>query len=357
MIVLIPAFEPDERLLALASEIASMGPDIRCVIVNDGSGPTFDAIFDAAAERGAHLVRQEPNRGKGAALKLGFAFVMRRFPGESVVCADCDGQHTSRDIARVMQDLAMHPGSIVLGIRDFKGTVPFRSRFGNTLTSKLFAAATRTDIADTQTGLRGYPASLLPWLCAVPGERFEYELSVLLQATRDNVPVRELGIETIYLERNATSHFRPLQDSVRIYWPLLKFAASSLIAFAVDTVVLMVMHSLTGTVVTSAIVARVVSSTMNFALNRCIVFRDRDAKRLGREARQYWMLVVVLFLVNVTLLKAFVALGLPLLAAKVITEAVLFIGSFSVQRSVVFARTGRRTAAPAASESITVQSR
>ena len=54
------------------------------------------------AAAGAAVLRQPVNRGKGAALKAGFAWARRNAPGEAVVCADCDGQHTPDDVARVL---------------------------------------------------------------------------------------------------------------------------------------------------------------------------------------------------------------------------------------------------------------
>lgn len=345
MIVLIPAYQPDERLEQLVPGLLALGAGVRVLVVDDGSGPAYGQWFEGARRAGATVLAHSPNRGKGHTLKEGFAYASEHFPGEPVVCADCDGQHTPADIQRVMQALSDHPDSMILGSRTFAGRVPLRSRFGNALTAKLFAAATHLSVQDTQTGLRAYPAALLPWLQDIPGERFEYELSVLLEAARQRVPVREVTIETIYLDHNVSSHFRPMQDSVRIYWPLLKFTASSIVAFTIDTTVLLLVHALTGTVVFAAVIARVVSATVNFTTNRALVFTDRAKGRIGVEATQYWLLVLGLFAVNVTLLKVLTAVGLSLLPAKLFTELVLFIGSFRVQRSIIFAGSGR-TAVP-----------
>ncbi len=337
MIVLIPAYEPDERLVTL---VRSLSPLVEHVlIVNDGSSKSCDGVFTEAEQAGAVVISLSHNRGKGFALKQGFSYVMQHMPHESVVCADCDGQHTPDDILEVADELAVNSESMVLGVRTLVGDVPFRSRFGNDLTRHLFSAATRVPLRDTQTGLRAYAAELLPWLCSVGGDRFEYELSVLLEATRLGIPVTEVPIETVYLEANCSSHFRPLVDSVRVYWPLLKFAMSSLSAFVIDTVALLVLHSLTGSLVLSAVTARAISSSTNFVINRTLVFRDRQPKRASSEALQYWLLVSGLLVLNVSMLAALTWLGLQLLLAKVFTEAALFAGSFGVQRRFIFART------------------
>lgn len=338
MIVLIPAYQPDERLTALVQELQSAEPGVQLVVVDDGSDAASQGVFDAVRALGAHVLAHTPNRGKGYALKQGFAYIRQAFPGEPVVCADCDGQHRPEDILLVARALQSGNEDIVLGVRAFSRAVPIRSRFGNDFTRRLFALITRRTIHDTQTGLRGYSADSLSWLSTVPGERFEYELSVLLHATRMRIPIREVEVQTIYLEHNASSHFRPLQDSWRIMLPLAAFAGSSLMAFIIDTAALLLLNAATGSLALSALGARAISSSINFATNRNLVFSDRRDKHIGIEAGQYWGLVVVLLGLNISLLTVLTEVGLSLFAAKMITEIVLFIASFRIQRRFVFAR-------------------
>ncbi|MFC5943184.1 glycosyltransferase family 2 protein [Micromonospora harpali] len=232
MIVLVPVYEPGQRLPDLLGELRDAAPDVPVVVVDDGSSPASDPVLDAARRLGGDVLRHGSNRGKGTALKTGFRHVARAYPGHDVVCARADGQHRVADILRVARALADGDGdgAIVLGVRRFDGTVPLRSRIGNGVTGLLFRAATGVGVHDTQTGLRAYPRGLLDWLLAVPGERFEYEMNVLLHAARDGHPVRQTVVATTYLADNASSHFGALRDSARIYLPLLRFAASALLA-------------------------------------------------------------------------------------------------------------------------------
>ncbi len=171
-----------------------------------------------AAALGAAVLTHDRNRGKGTALKTGFAWVAGHAPGETVVCADSDGQHLVRDIVRVA--CAVQPGTMVLGGRKFTGKVPVRSRLGNSVTRHVFRALSGVPVYDTQTGLRAYPHELLDWLCSVPGERFEYEFQALLRARTAGIRIVEVEIETVYEVERRSSHFRPVRDSVRIYTPL-----------------------------------------------------------------------------------------------------------------------------------------
>ena len=262
MIILIPAYEPDLRLVSLVRSLGAHLPDVGILVVDDGSGPAYDGVFEVTETAGATLIRLPANRGKGVALKTGFAWVLENAPGESVVCADCDGQHTPTDIARVAERIT--PETMVLGGRRFTGNVPARSRLGNSVSRRLFRLVTGSAVHDTQTGLRGYPADLVDWLTSVPGERFEYEFTLLLQARGAGVSIEEIEIETIYLDENASSHFRPVRDSLRIYAPLLRFAASSLTGYAIDVVAMMAFLAVGIGLIPAVIVARLISASVNF---------------------------------------------------------------------------------------------
>ena len=347
MTILIPAYEPDHRLVDLVVELRRLAPGQDLLIVDDGSGPAYAPLFAAARRPGVEVLTLPANRGKGHALKAGFAHIRRAGHGDAVVCADSDGQHQPEDILRVAG--AIQPRTVVLGARRFAGPVPARSRLGNAATRWLVTMASGLRVRDTQTGLRGYPPDLLGWLEAIPGERFEYEMSALLDAHRDGLTIAEVPISTVYLDGNASSHFRPLLDSLRVYQPLARFALSSMFAFVLDAVMLLALMSLTGHLLVSVVGARLVSATANFAVNRRLVFASRAGPvRVGPAARRYAALAALLLFANYLLIWVLTTvLGLGLLAAKVLTEATLFLTSFLIQRRHVF-RTRHRTAAPEA---------
>ncbi|WP_454049289.1 glycosyltransferase family 2 protein [Cellulomonas sp. Marseille-Q8402] len=342
MIVLIPSYEPDERLVRLVEDLRASAPDAHVVVVDDGSGPAHRPLFDRLRRPGCTVLTYPGNRGKGCALKTGFAYVQRHHPGQDVVCADSDGQHSVADVLRVAAALAAQPldrPATVLGARAFTGPVPARSVVGNRVTARAFHLATGLRLRDTQTGLRGYPAALLPWLRSVRGERFEYELNLLIRAAAEGLPVDEVEIATIYLDDNASSHFRPLADSARVLAPLLAYSLSSLSAFLLDTLALLVLHAVTGSLLGSVVGARVLSAAANFAVNRQVVFRPGRRRRppVGRAAVRYATLAAVLLAANYLLLRGLTAVGVGLAVAKIATEAVVYLVGFPVQRRFVFA--------------------
>ena len=353
MIVLIPAFEPDRRLLDLVAALDAATTDSHVVIVDDGSGPQFGHVFDAAQRMGSTVLGYPVNCGKGYALKFGLRFIEEHYPGADVVCADSDGQHSPQDIAVVAARVrAGEP--MVLGVRRFTGAVPTRSLLGNSLTRGLFRLATRQRIQDTQTGLRGYRGPLVPWLQQVPGERFEYELRILLRAARDRVPIGEAEIATIYLDGNASSHFRPVVDSVRIYAPLVAFLLSSFTAFLIDVALVVTLFAATGSLLASVVGARVVSASANFIINRRVVFAARRSYRVSGPAFRYATLATTLLALNLAVLSTLTRLGVPLLPAKVVTEVLLVALSYQLQSRVVFARPRHHGLAPADGEATVV---
>src|SRR4029453_12234429 len=225
MIVLAPVYEPGPRLLTLINDLRRVAGDVDVVVVDDGSSAASAHVLDAAENLGCTMLRHETNRGKGTALKTGFRHIAETYPGRPVVCADADGQHSVADIVRVAEQVRT-TNRMVLGVRRFDGEVPLRSRIGNTLTGLLFRAATGRPVQDTQTGLRAYPADQLDWLRTVPGERFEYQMNLLLHPSPEGPPIEQTVITTTYTGDNASSHFSSVTDSARVYGQLLRFAVT-----------------------------------------------------------------------------------------------------------------------------------
>lgn len=350
MYVLIPAYQPDARLPRLILELHRADPSTKIVVVDDGSGQKFSDIFEAAATAGAHVISYENNRGKGYALREGFTWI-RDNAGDSqecVVTADADGQHTLNDIFRVGRTCT-DTGTSVLGVREFVGHVPARSRIGNTATSALFWLATGWKLKDTQTGLRAFPLTLLPTLLEVQGDRYEYELRVLLHLAKFRQPVTQISIETIYEAGNPTSHFRPLQDSARIWAPLLKFAASSGIATIIDYVLVLLLNAVTGTLLFPVVAARLVSASVNFAMNRRVF--EATGVPLRHSALRYAALAVAVVAGSYTMLAVLTGIGMPLWIAKIIADTIMYLVSYSAQSRYVFAPARDQSIKPTPHES------
>ncbi len=343
MIVLIPAYQPDEQLVMLVDRFVKQ-TDFSIVVVNDGSSPEKSAIFTQLPDT-VTVLTHEKNGGKGRAMKTGMQYIWEHFPeDEGVVVVDADGQHLLPDVIRVCDELRAHPEALILGSRRFTGKVPPRSKIGNTITRYVFALASGVMVYDTQTGLRAFSVAKIPTLLALKGERYEYEMYMLLGAAEQHIPMREVFIETVYLdEENSSSHFHPLRDSFKIYASILKFTCSSLIAFVIDYILVLALAAalpMTGlsqaqVLLLSVVIARVISASCNFLINQRMVFKAKGHTLSG--AIKYGSVTLLILVLNYLLLRVFnITLHIPLSVAKLIVEALLFIVSFLLQRFFVF---------------------
>jgi putative flippase GtrA len=336
--VLIPSYKPGEALETLVQALLDRGVEA-IVVVNDGSGPEFAPLFQrVAALNGVHLVEHAVNLGKGAALKTGLNYVLVAFPASrGVVSADGDGQHHPEDIVCIAEKLCADSSALILGVRSFGSHVPLRSRLGNNLTRVLMRVMVGQQLADTQTGLRGIPARLIPHLLRVQSAGYEFELDMLLACKYQGCPVAQVPIRTIYLDDNKGSHFHPIFDSMRIYFLLLRFSVLSLATAALDNLIFIFMFAATGSIGRSQIAARFVAMIFNYLGARRAVFHSQQ--RHNVVLPKYVALVVLNGLVSYGLIQFLHrTFGVPAIPAKLCAEALLFIANFAIQRDLVFTR-------------------
>ncbi|MBQ3222039.1 MAG: bifunctional glycosyltransferase family 2/GtrA family protein [Clostridia bacterium] len=336
--ILIPAYKPDEKLNKLIDDLKAAG-FMNIIVVDDGGGEPFRHFFVKAKEQGATVLVHEVNRGKGAALKTGLKHIAKVAPGCHVVTADADGQHRPEDIAKLADAIPSNPDALILGSRD-KKLMPPRSKTGNTLTCFVFWLTNGKWINDTQTGLRVLPPKTLARFAEIEGDRYEYEMNMLVVAVREKVAIKEIEIETIYIDDNASSHFNALKDGMRIYKLLFKqfaaYAGSSIASFAVDYLVAIIMRFFFPlSVAVPSYTARAVSSLVNFFLNKNVVFKNEKGNKYAIV--KYYLLVVVVAVLSVQLTKLLTnVVGLPYLVGKAIADVVLFLCNYKVQDKFVF---------------------
>lgn len=182
-VILIPALNPDKELIQYIQELKRNGFD-DIIVVNDGSSAEYLDIFERAKQMDCKVL-----------------------------------QHAVKDVIQIDDWWKKNRcAELLLGSRNFKlAGVPFKSRAGNQITSKVYRLLYGIQIRDTQTGLRGIPKELVAGYLQIRGERFEYEMEMLIESAARGIPVREISIQTIYKNQNTGSHFRPFEDSVLIY--------------------------------------------------------------------------------------------------------------------------------------------
>ncbi len=339
-VILIPAYKPDMALIRLVEQLNKVN-DLQVLVVDDGSGEAYAPIFAKLAGM-ASFTGYEVNHGKGYALKHGFKTVSELFPDTKyVITADADGQHKIEDILSVREYLK-NGERFVIGARRFTGKVPFRSKFGNSITQFVFRFMAQTNVSDTQTGLRGFDVSLIDDLLSIPGARYEYETYMLLHFSEKGVKIAECPIATVYENNNESSHFNPIRDSFKIYRAIFsfsrpaKFMVSSFFAFLLDTGILMAMLALNVNKPLSIGVAWLVSSVVNFLVNHYLVFRAKSGLISGC-IKYYTLAIIVLGLKNYGLYMLLTELApIAELPGKVLAEVSFFILNYIAQKKLIF---------------------
>lgn len=337
--VVLPSYKPDEKLWRIVNGLIKAGfEDI--IVVDDGGGEEYNHYFDEIRVLSQVTVLvHEVNKGKGRALKTAMEYYIANRNGAGIVTADGDGQHIPSDIKACAKKM-LESNSVVLGVRDFsKPDVPPRSKLGNRITSFMFLTACSLKISDTQTGLRAIPAKYLPIFVETKGDRYEYETNMLLDFGKNNVPFSEIQIQTVYIDENATSHFDPIRDSIRIYKQILKYILSSVGSFLIDIGLFFILKLLFSSITLCTVIARIASSVFNYTFNKKLVFGSKGSTT--KSLIKYYALCIPQMLVSaglVTLMSNVMSANTAWIVTliKLFIDTVLFICSYIIQKKWVF---------------------
>lgn len=345
--IIIPSLNPDDKLIQVVESLIQFGyEDI--ILVNDGSDKDHTLPFDTVKKYPqCHILTHEVNRGKGRALKTAFEYCISNRPDiDGVITVDGDNQHKAKDIFECAKAMIENPQNIILGVRDFSGKdVPAKSKFGNVMTSFVFRFACGLNISDTQTGLRAIPREYLQLFTEVKGERFEYETNMLLEFKQSRIPFKEVKIDTVYIEENASTHFNPIKDSLKIYGVIIKFLLSSIMSSVVDIAAFTVISLLLinkmdkyASIFIATVTSRAISSLFNYTLNRKTVFKSNSS--VTYSFIKYYMLCIPQMLISYGLVSGLTDIlslnGILTAILKAIVDTILFVISFQIQRRWVF---------------------
>jgi len=359
MFALIPAYRPDDRLNEIVAGLAA-GGGYNIVIVDDGSGSEYAARFNALCDEYPEqvtLLRNPGNLGKGAAIKTGLAFIKEvAAENEGVVTVNAEGQNTFEDIEAVTAAWQAAPAALHLGSYRYRGRLPFWRRLRSGFTRSIFAVSTGARVYNPHTGLRAFSVKYIEGFLGVKGERSDYEINQLLYAAKHHIAIAETPIGIDNIEGNRAGTRRTFKDSWLIYKMICIFMLSSFSSFLVDYSLLLILAAVfkglpsavetvpgefrlpifgmnVDTHLLALIIARAVSSYVNYVLNRKIVFKSKSRSSIFR----YYIVIITLLAANYLLLSLVsTANGLPLWLAQLVVQAVLYPFSFILQRKFVF---------------------
>ena len=188
------------------------------VVVDDGS---TDATSETARAAGAIVLRHDVNRGKGGALKTGFAWAIANgFDG--VITLDADGQHLASEIPKFLRERVVGGADLIIGGRShlFEHMLP-RRRMANRFSAWSISKTSGAKITDSQSGFRLYSAKLIREV-HLRTDGFDMESEVIVRAGRRNMRIVTIPIELGFVDGISTSHYKPLKDTVRIAWTVTR---------------------------------------------------------------------------------------------------------------------------------------
>lgn len=348
IIVLIPAYNPTKDLIPLTEELIKN--KFIVLVVDDGSNTKTKEIFKKL-NKSVILLRHKQNMGKGQALKTGFKYILENIQCKGVITADADGQHLLCDILNISKELNNDLSSLILGTRLQNKEMLLKSRIGNSITRIVFKLATKKSVYDTQTGLRGIPYQYLEEFINIEGNRYEYEINMLLYCAKNNIDFKEIKIHTIYIENNKASSFNAIKDSFKIYNCILKnsdlltgilFLIFAIISFIIDFALVIAFSNITSQIpnrdlalLIDVVLARIISSAFNFLFNRNIVFKNRSS--IFKSLLQYYLLATSILFLNYAFLEILtVKLSCNLVISKIFVEIILFIINYMIQKLYIF---------------------
>jgi glycosyltransferase involved in cell wall biosynthesis len=199
LVAIVPAHDEAPRIGAV---VTAAGVHLPVLVVDDGSK---DDTAERATEAGATVVRQLPNKGKGAALRTGFRWAIDH-GAEAAITLDGDGQHDPAEIPRFLEAWAAGAPDLVVGRRNFRAMPPSR-RLANELGTLALSWAVGRPIPDNQSGFRLVSRRLMEETLASDEAGFEFEVEMIVTAIRAGWTIAWVPIRTIYAGQ--TSHIRP----------------------------------------------------------------------------------------------------------------------------------------------------
>lgn len=348
VVILIPAYNPNHRLIDLVKDLELSGFK-KILVINDGSLKKYQKVFLELEKKSSCLVLEySENKGKGYAIKYGINYYLENLKNayKGIVTVDDDYQHEPDDIKNIALKLLGNQDSLILGVRDFKTKgLPFGNKFGNKLTSLIFRFLYGTKISDTQTGLRGIPNRYLNLCLEASGKRFEYEMNMLISFIKNKKNVLCIPIKTIYHKKNNTM-FNNVINGLSIYKALfseyIKYGLTSLFAAFIDIIIftafLSIFNNLNANfiIIMGTFTARIVSAFVNFNLTKYLVFKSHEKSE--NLLVKFYLHNFINMIASATLVLILHNLFPNVLETifKVIVDTTIYIVGYKIQKKYIF---------------------
>ncbi len=333
---MLPAYRPDRKLVDFVTGLAEIGFRV-IVIVDDGSGASYETIFAEVSEiRAVRLLRHAANLGRGAALKSGFNHALCEFPGlRGLLTAHAAGEYRCEDVRKVAARLLEHPDSLILGDGASKDKTALSTGASSAAGQLMLRWILGQKLGDAHTGLRGIPSRLAALLLQLTPAGYDFELDMLVAAKRNSINILEEPAQTVYEARNKPADFNPIRYSMKLPFVLARFAAVSLVTALLDNLTFYIAHSHGANLFHAQLAGRSAAIFFNYWMVRRTVFFAQDRHWIAFS--KYLSLVLISGGVSYAGIRFLSATThWPLLLEKICVESLLFLANFAVERDWVF---------------------
>ena len=207
IVALIPAYNADRFVADVIKRARAYVP---VIAVNDGSK---DNTLAALRQTDASVIDQQPNQGKGVALRAGFSRALE-MGAEAVIQLDADGQHDPTEIPLFLEKFKATNADLIIGERDFGG-MPLVRRVSNTVGRTAFSWAVGRRVRDNQSGYRLLSRRLIEAVLGSKEQGYEFEMDMILIAVKRGWRIEGVPIRTIYGDEK--SNIKPMQHVVHFF--------------------------------------------------------------------------------------------------------------------------------------------
>lgn len=210
-LVIIPCKDLEHEIGDVVRGVLGLGLDLDVVVVDDGS---TDGTSEAASAAGAHVLRHDVNRGKGAALRTGFEYAVEK-TYDTVITMDGDGQHEPSAIPDFLDAVEKGDADVIIGTRMHAvGEMPKLRIWTNRTTSRIVSLLAGQEILDSQSGYRLIRVPVLKDVVkSFVTTRYDTESELLIRAARRGYRMAAVTIRSIYT--GTVSHINPFVDTLR----------------------------------------------------------------------------------------------------------------------------------------------
>ncbi len=196
-ITIVPAYNEESTIVRVIYELKKLG--FKVVVVDDGSS---DRTNELAVKAGAIVLTHKNNRGKGIALKTGFDYVIKNFPGvKCITTIDADFQYHPKNMVKLIKPIERREADVVMGYRDWR-KVPFRHKLGNLVWRTLFNLFFKTKLRDTNCGLMAFSRDSIKVVRKALRGGYIVENSILVEAINNGLKIKQVPVKVNYKKKS-----------------------------------------------------------------------------------------------------------------------------------------------------------